>query len=74
MSEKKEITPNKQRLIQIDENLCSLCPECVIECIGGAEAIINSKSNMTHEFFCEGLGGCAEKCPESAISFKEKEI
>ena len=46
----------------------------MIECIGGAEAIINSKSNMTHEFFCEGLGGCAEKCPESAISFKEKEI
>ena len=70
MAEKNSTITEKKKIIQIDKELCILCAECVIDCLGGPEKIINADSGAEVEFFCEGLGGCAKKCPEGAISYR----
>jgi len=70
VSEQNSNKTEKKKIIQIDKELCKECAECVIDCLGGPQKIINADSETDIEFFCEGLGGCAKKCPEGAISFK----
>ena len=70
MSDKNSNISEKKRIIQIDKELCTQCAECVIDCLGGPQKIIDADEDTEIEFFCEGLGGCAKKCPERAISFR----
>jgi MinD superfamily P-loop ATPase len=70
---KRELECTLKRIIKIDRDLCTLCSDCVIECIGGAKVILDSDNEIRTLFFCEGLGGCAKKCPEAAITFEIKE-
>ena len=63
-----------QKIIKIDENLCSGCGSCVKSCNGGALKLIEGKARIINETFCDGLGVCIGKCPLGAIKFEEYDV
>jgi len=63
----------KREIIQIDENLCNGCGECVPGCPEGALQIIDGKARLVSDLFCDGLGACIGDCPQGAIAVIERE-
>ncbi len=62
-----------RKIIEIDEELCDGCGQCVIACAEGAIQIINGKAKLVSEKYCDGLGACIGECPRGAIKIVEKE-
>ena len=63
----------KRQIVQIDENKCNGCGECVPACAEGAIKIINGKAKLAGDNLCDGLGACLGKCPMDAITVIERE-
>ena len=63
----------KRTVIQIDENLCNGCGNCVTGCHEGALQLIDGKAVMVSDLYCDGLGACIGECPVGAITFMERE-
>jgi Fe-S-cluster-containing hydrogenase component 2 len=62
-----------RRIIEIDEEKCDGCGECVPACAEGAIQIIDGKAKVVSETYCDGLGACLGDCPQGAISIVERE-
>lgn len=63
----------KRKIINIDEDRCTGCGECLPDCPEGALRIIDGKARLISDLFCDGLGACIGSCPEGAISVEERE-
>jgi Pyruvate/2-oxoacid:ferredoxin oxidoreductase delta subunit len=63
----------KRRIIQIDDELCDGCGQCVPSCAEGAIQIIDGKARLLAEQYCDGLGACLGECPTGALSIVEQE-
>jgi len=63
----------KRQIIQIDDEKCTGCGECIPGCPEGALQIIDGKARLVSDLFCDGLGACIGDCPEDAIKVVEKE-
>lgn len=63
----------KRRIIHIDEGKCTGCGLCVSACQEGALALVDGKSKLMRDDYCDGLGNCLPNCPVNAISFIERE-
>jgi len=63
-----------KKTIEINENLCIGCGQCVNACAQGVIKMIDGKAKLVDENHCDGLGNCIGKCPVDAITFIEKEI
>jgi len=63
----------KRQIIQIDEEKCNGCGQCVPNCHEGALRIIDGKARLISDLFCDGLGACIGHCPEGAIEIIERE-
>jgi Fe-S-cluster-containing hydrogenase component 2 len=63
----------KRKIIQIDEELCNGCGECIPNCPEGALQIIDQKARLVSDLFCDGLGACIGNCPLGAIEVVERE-
>lgn len=63
----------KRQIINIDEDKCTGCGECVPGCPEGALQIIDGKARLISDLFCDGLGACLGTCPEGAITIEERE-
>ncbi len=61
-----------RNIIEIDEELCDGCGQCVPACDEGAIQIINGKAKTVAEKYCDGLGACLGDCPQGAISIVER--
>lgn len=63
----------KRKIVQIDEERCDGCGDCVPSCHEGALQIIDSKARLISDLFCDGLGACLGHCPQGAITIEERE-
>jgi len=62
-----------RKIIQIDEDKCTGCGLCIIDCAEGALAIVDGKAKIVKDSFCDGLGACLGACPEGALQIIERE-
>lgn len=62
-----------RKIIKIDEELCTGCGNCVVDCAEGALKVIDGKARVVNEIFCDGLGACISGCPEGALEIIERE-
>ena len=62
-----------RKIIEIDEELCDGCGDCIPACPEGALQIVNGKAKLVKENFCDGLGECIGNCPRGAIRIVERE-
>ena len=63
----------KRKIVNIDENLCNGCGNCIPKCAEGALQIVNGKAKIIKETYCDGLGACLGQCPQGAITITERE-
>ncbi len=62
-----------RKIIQIDENLCDGCGNCVPACAEGAIEIVDGKARVVADIYCDGLGACLGECPQGALTLVERE-
>jgi len=62
----------KRKIIEINEELCNGCGECVPACAEGAIEIIDGKARLVKDMFCDGLGACLGECPTGALKIIER--
>jgi Pyruvate/2-oxoacid:ferredoxin oxidoreductase delta subunit len=62
-----------RKIIEIDEELCNGCGNCVTGCAEGALQIVDGKARVVADTFCDGLGACIGECPTGALCIVERE-
>jgi Fe-S-cluster-containing hydrogenase component 2 len=62
-----------RKIIQIDEELCDGCGNCIIACAEGAIQIVEGKAKVIADKYCDGLGACLGDCPQGALKVIERE-
>jgi NAD-dependent dihydropyrimidine dehydrogenase PreA subunit len=62
-----------RKIVQIDEEKCDGCGECIPSCAEGAIALVNGKARLSADALCDGLGACLGDCPRGAITVIERE-
>jgi len=62
-----------RKIIEIDEELCDGCGQCVPSCAEGALQIIDGKARIVSDNLCDGLGACMGECPTGAMQIIERE-
>jgi NAD-dependent dihydropyrimidine dehydrogenase PreA subunit len=61
-----------RKIIQIDEELCDGCGQCVPDCAEGSLKIIDGKAKLVADKLCDGLGACLGSCPTGALKIIER--
>lgn len=61
-----------RKIIEIDEDLCDGCGQCVPACAEGAIQIIDGKARVIADKLCDGLGACLGECPVGALNIVER--
>jgi NAD-dependent dihydropyrimidine dehydrogenase PreA subunit len=61
-----------RKIIEIDEELCDGCGNCVPSCAEGALEIIDGKARVVADIYCDGLGACLGECPQDALKIIER--
>ncbi len=62
-----------RKIIEINEEKCDGCGNCVPSCAEGAIEIIDGKAKLVKEIYCDGLGACMGECPQGALKIIERE-
>ncbi len=62
-----------RKIIEIDEEKCDGCGQCVVACAEGALRIVDGKAKVVSDVFCDGLGACIGECPQGALRIVERE-
>ena len=62
-----------RKIVQIDQEKCDGCGECVPSCAEGAIRIVDGKAEIAADNLCDGLGACLGDCPRDAITIIERE-
>jgi NAD-dependent dihydropyrimidine dehydrogenase PreA subunit len=61
-----------RKIVQIDEELCNGCGQCIPNCAEGALQIIDGKAKIVKDMYCDGLGACLGHCPQGALTVIER--
>jgi len=62
-----------RKIIEIDEEKCDGCGNCIPSCAEGALAIVEGKARIVKDMYCDGLGACLGHCPQDALRIIERE-
>jgi NAD-dependent dihydropyrimidine dehydrogenase PreA subunit len=62
-----------REVVQIDEEKCNGCGNCIPNCHEGALQIVDGKAVLVSDLMCDGLGACLGHCPEGALSIEKVE-
>ena len=62
-----------RKIIEIDEERCDGCGQCVTDCAEGALKVVDGKVKILAERYCDGLGACLQACPTGALKIVERE-
>ncbi len=62
-----------RKIIEIDDELCDGCGQCVPSCAEGALQIIDGKARIISDNLCDGLGACMGDCPNDALKIIERD-
>jgi ferredoxin len=63
----------ERKIIEINEDLCDGCGQCIVSCAEGALEIVDGKAKLVAEIYCDGLGACLGECPTGALTVVERE-
>lgn len=63
----------KRKIIKIDEEKCTGCGDCVVDCAEGALQIVDGKAKLVKDALCDGLGACMGTCPTGALMIEERD-
>lgn len=63
----------RRKIVEIDEELCDGCGQCVLSCAEGAIEIIDGKAKLVKDSYCDGLGACLGECPQGALRVIERD-
>jgi ferredoxin len=69
----EEIKMALRKIIEIDEDICNGCGDCIPNCPEGALQVIDGKARLISDLFCDGLGACIGECPVEAIKVVKRE-
>jgi NAD-dependent dihydropyrimidine dehydrogenase PreA subunit len=67
------MSKQKRQIIEIDEELCNGCGNCISDCAEGALQLVDGKAKLVKEQFCDGFGDCIGGCPTGALKIIEAE-
>ncbi|OPY91005.1 MAG: ferredoxin [Syntrophus sp. PtaU1.Bin208] len=62
-----------RKIIEIDEELCNGCGQCISACAESALALVDGKARVVSDNLCDGLGACLGECPTGALKIIERE-
>jgi Fe-S-cluster-containing hydrogenase component 2 len=62
-----------RKIVEIDEEKCDGCGQCVIGCAEDALAVVDGKVKVISENLCDGLGACIGECPQGALRIIERQ-
>lgn len=62
-----------RKILEIDEQLCNGCGQCILACAEGALTLENGKAKVISDNLCDGLGACIGECPTGALKIVERE-
>ena len=62
-----------RKVIEINEELCDGCGQCVPDCAEGALQVIDGKVKMLADKYGDGLGACLGACPTGALRIIERQ-
>ena len=63
----------KRKIIEINEDLCNGCGECITACAEGALQMVDGKAKLMKADFCDGFGDCIGECPTGALKIVERD-
>ena len=63
----------KRKIVEINEEKCNGCGQCIPNCAEGALKIIEGKARLVSDVYCDGLGACLGHCPQDAIQIIERD-
>lgn len=63
----------KRNIIEINEDLCNGCGNCITACAEGALKMVDGKAKLVSDVYCDGLGACLGDCPTGALKVIERE-
>ncbi len=62
-----------RNIIEIDEDKCNGCGQCVVDCAEAALEIVNGKAKLVRDMYCDGLGACLGGCPTGALKIIQRD-
>ena len=60
-------------IVEINEELCNGCGQCILDCAEGAIALVDGKAKVISDMYCDGLGACLSGCPTGALRIVRRE-
>ncbi len=62
-----------RKIIEINEDLCDGCGQCIVDCAEAALQIVDGKAKLVADKYCDGLGACLGACPTGALQLIERD-